>query len=112
MYTFVFTVTAAEAGVRLDAAVAARCPDSTRALIRRAIAAGRVTVNGQAADKGGKLRAGDAVAVRGLPAAADARVFSSGRWDLRADNAELHTLHHLGAGDIARAADVVRARPL
>jgi len=31
-----------------------------------------------------------------VAAAADARVFSSGRWDLRADNAELHTLHHLG----------------
>ena len=47
-----------------------------------------------------------------VAAAADARVFSSGRWDLRADNAELHTLHHLGAGNFARAADVVRARPL
>ena len=47
-----------------------------------------------------------------VAAAADARVFSSGRWDLRADNAELHTLHHLGAGNFARAADVIRARPL
>ena len=47
-----------------------------------------------------------------VSAAADARVFSSGRWDLRADNAELHTLHHLGAGNFARAADVIRARPL
>ncbi|MBL8465856.1 MAG: flavin reductase family protein [Thauera sp.] len=47
-----------------------------------------------------------------VAAAADPRVFASGRWDLRADNADLHTLHHLGAGNFARAADVIRARPL
>ena len=40
------------------------------------------------------------------------RVFADGRWDFRADNAALHTLHHLGAGNFARASDVIRARPL
>lgn len=44
-----------------------------------------------------------------VAAAADPRVFASGRWDLRADNADLHTLHHLGAGNFARAGDVIRA---
>ena len=47
-----------------------------------------------------------------VAAAADPAVFADGRWDFRADNAALHTLHHLGAGNFARASDVIRARPL
>ena len=31
---------------------------------------------------------------------------------MRADNAELHTLHHLGAGTFAVAKQVVKARPV
>jgi 23S rRNA pseudouridine1911/1915/1917 synthase len=74
MYTCQFVIADAETGIRLDAAVHAQCPASTRALIRRAIAAGGVTVNGRAADKGDKLDAGDAVAVRSLPEACEVRV--------------------------------------
>jgi flavin reductase (DIM6/NTAB) family NADH-FMN oxidoreductase RutF len=47
-----------------------------------------------------------------LSAAADARIFAHGRWSVREDNADLHTLHHLGAGTFVRAAAVVMARPL
>ncbi len=74
MYTCLFVISDAATGIRLDAAVHAQCPASTRALIRRAIAAGGVTVNGRAADKGDKLDAGDAVAVRCLPEASEVRV--------------------------------------
>jgi 23S rRNA pseudouridine1911/1915/1917 synthase len=74
MYTCPFVISDAETGIRLDAAVHARCPASTRALIRRAIASGGVTVNGRAADKGDKLVAVDAVAVRSLPEASEVRV--------------------------------------
>ena len=38
--------------------------------------------------------------------------FSAGRWDFRADNAALHTLHHLGAGNCACADRVIRAKVL
>jgi 23S rRNA pseudouridine1911/1915/1917 synthase len=74
MYTCQFVIAAPAAGIRLDAAVHAQCPASTRPLIRRAIAAGGVTVNGRPGDKGDKLRAGDAVAVRSLLEAGEARV--------------------------------------
>jgi 23S rRNA pseudouridine1911/1915/1917 synthase len=74
MYTCQFVISDADTGIRLDAAVHAQCPASTRALIRRAIAAGGVTVNGRAVDKGDKLDAGDAVAVRCLPETGEARV--------------------------------------
>jgi len=47
-----------------------------------------------------------------VAAAADPSVFASGRWDFRADNAALHTLHHLGAGNFACAGEVIRAQPL
>lgn len=43
-------------------------------------------------------------------AAADPRIFDGGRWSVRADNADLHTLHHLGAGTFAVAGEVVRAQ--
>ena len=44
-----------------------------------------------------------------VAAAADPRVFAAGRWSFTADNAALHTLHHLGAGGFAVAGTVVRA---
>jgi flavin reductase (DIM6/NTAB) family NADH-FMN oxidoreductase RutF len=43
-----------------------------------------------------------------VAAAADARVFANGRWDFREDNADLQTIHHLGAGNFVRAGGVVR----
>jgi 23S rRNA pseudouridine1911/1915/1917 synthase len=69
-----FRVPPDEAGVRFDAAVLARCPGSTRPLVRRAIAAGGITLNGAPADKGIKLRAGDEVAVNRLLEGVDVRV--------------------------------------
>lgn len=47
-----------------------------------------------------------------VAAAADERVFSRVRWDFRADNAELHTIHHLGAGNFVTVGQVIRAQPL
>jgi flavin reductase (DIM6/NTAB) family NADH-FMN oxidoreductase RutF len=47
-----------------------------------------------------------------VAAAADARVFANGHWSLDESNAELHTIHHLGAGKFARASDVRQARAL
>ena len=74
MYTLTFSVTAAEVASRFDTAVALHCPASTKTLIRRAIAAGHVTVNGRPAGKGDKLRWGDCVAVHDLCEGAEARV--------------------------------------
>lgn len=45
-------------------------------------------------------------------AQADARVFANGRWSFRDDNAELHTLHHLGGGNFALPAATVQGRRL
>jgi flavin reductase (DIM6/NTAB) family NADH-FMN oxidoreductase RutF len=47
-----------------------------------------------------------------VSAQADARVFSAGRWSFRDDNAELHTLHHLGGGVFAVPSRTVTAKPL
>ena len=47
-----------------------------------------------------------------VSAQADARVFANGRWSFRADNADLHTLHHLGAGSFAVPATTVQAQHL
>jgi len=47
-----------------------------------------------------------------VSAAADPRVFANGHWRFDASNAPLHTLHHLGAGNFARASDMISARPL
>lgn len=47
-----------------------------------------------------------------VAAAADERVFSSGHWSFREDNTDLHTLHHLGAGNFARASQMIKAKPL
>lgn len=45
-----------------------------------------------------------------VAAAADERIFTNGRWSVRDDNTDLHTIHHLGGGNFARAGDVLRAR--
>jgi len=42
-----------------------------------------------------------------VSAQADARVFADGRWSFRADNADLHTLHHLGGGNYGVIGEVV-----
>jgi flavin reductase (DIM6/NTAB) family NADH-FMN oxidoreductase RutF len=47
-----------------------------------------------------------------VSAEADPRVFANGRWSFRDDNAELHTLHHLGAGLFAVPAQTVQGRRL
>ena len=47
-----------------------------------------------------------------VSAQADARVFANGRWSFREDNAELHTLHHLGAGLFAVPSQTVQAQLL
>lgn len=47
-----------------------------------------------------------------VAAAADPRIFRDGRWDFRDDNADLHTLHHLGRGAFVRCAGVIQARPV
>lgn len=45
-----------------------------------------------------------------VAAAADERIFTGGRWDFRDDNADLQTIHHLGAGRFVRAGGVIQAR--
>ena len=47
-----------------------------------------------------------------VAAAADERVFRNGRWAFSDAHADLHTLHHLGAGAFAVAGGVVQARNL
>ncbi|VFR53164.1 NAD(P)H-flavin oxidoreductase [plant metagenome] len=44
-----------------------------------------------------------------VSAAADTRIFANGHWSVREDNATLHTLHHLGAGNFVVAGDMRRA---
>lgn len=44
-----------------------------------------------------------------VAAAADARVFRAGRWILSADNAALHSIHHLGGGRFACAGELLMA---
>jgi 23S rRNA pseudouridine1911/1915/1917 synthase len=63
-----------EAGLRLDVALSARFPASTRAFCRHAVESGCVLVNGKPCLKGYKLRPGDAVSVAHLKEAADNRV--------------------------------------
>lgn len=43
-----------------------------------------------------------------VSALADDRVFANGRWSFREDNADLHTLHHLGGGAFAVPSRVVQ----
>lgn len=47
-----------------------------------------------------------------VSAQADSRVFANGRWTMRDDNADLHTIHHLGAGRFSVAGPPVAARML
>jgi flavin reductase (DIM6/NTAB) family NADH-FMN oxidoreductase RutF len=47
-----------------------------------------------------------------VAAAADARVFANGRWILDDSNTALHTIHHLGGGNFARASNLVTAKTL
>jgi hypothetical protein len=47
-----------------------------------------------------------------VSAAADDRVFANGRWSFREDNADLHTLHHLGAGNFAVSEAMISAKPM
>ena len=63
-----------EGGVRLDAALFARCPTSTRAFCREACAEGAVWVDGRPATKGMKLRGGETVRVAALAEERDNRV--------------------------------------
>jgi flavin reductase (DIM6/NTAB) family NADH-FMN oxidoreductase RutF len=45
-----------------------------------------------------------------VAAAADQRIFAQGHWSVREDNQSLHTIHHLGGGNFARAGSVIRAK--
>lgn len=47
-----------------------------------------------------------------VSAAADARVFSNGHWNITGDNLALHTLHHLGAGNFSVAGPMIKAKNL
>ncbi|WP_322031301.1 flavin reductase family protein [Paraburkholderia sp. J76] len=47
-----------------------------------------------------------------ISAAADPRAFRNGHWELDSSNADLHTIHHLGAGNFVRASDTIKAREL
>jgi flavin reductase (DIM6/NTAB) family NADH-FMN oxidoreductase RutF len=47
-----------------------------------------------------------------VAAAADERVFRNGRWAFSDAHADLHTLHHLGAGAFAVAGRTLQARSL
>ncbi|QGZ56634.1 flavin reductase family protein [Paraburkholderia acidiphila] len=47
-----------------------------------------------------------------VSAAADPRAFRHGHWELDSSNADLHTIHHLGAGNFVRASDTIKAREL
>lgn len=45
-----------------------------------------------------------------VAAAADVRIFENGHWNFTEANADLHTLHHLGAGKFVIAGNQVQAR--
>jgi flavin reductase (DIM6/NTAB) family NADH-FMN oxidoreductase RutF len=47
-----------------------------------------------------------------VAAAADPRIFANGHWLFDEDNAELQTIHHLGAGLFVRSGGTVRAQAL
>ncbi|WP_343586716.1 flavin reductase family protein [Herbaspirillum sp.] len=44
-----------------------------------------------------------------VSAAADTRIFDNGHWNFTEENADLHTLHHLGAGKFVVAGNQVQA---
>ncbi len=60
----VVTVGADEAGSRLDAFLAARCPEHSRSRIQNDLEAGRVTVDGRARPKNFRVKAGSEVVYR------------------------------------------------
>jgi flavin reductase (DIM6/NTAB) family NADH-FMN oxidoreductase RutF len=45
-----------------------------------------------------------------LAAAADPRIFRDGRWAMDASNADLHTLHHVGAGRFVPGEGLIQAQ--
>lgn len=47
-----------------------------------------------------------------VSAAADQRVFSGGHWMFHAESSDLHTLHHVGAGNFAVSSNLLKAKPL
>ncbi|WP_321889761.1 flavin reductase family protein [Paraburkholderia bannensis] len=47
-----------------------------------------------------------------VSAAADPRVFNGGHWIFDESNRDLHTIHHLGAGNFALASNAVKAGAL
>lgn len=47
-----------------------------------------------------------------VSAQADERIFHEGHWSVRPDNAELHTLHHFGAGLFGVASQTIQAQRL
>lgn len=47
-----------------------------------------------------------------VAAAADPRIFSEGHWHFSHDNADLHTIHHLGAGKFVIAGNQIAAKAL
>jgi flavin reductase (DIM6/NTAB) family NADH-FMN oxidoreductase RutF len=69
-------------------------------------------LEGRVIPEGHTEQAYDTFFVEVVSAQADARVFASGRWSFREDNAALHTLHHLGAGHFAPAGASIRASVL
>lgn len=54
----------------------------------------------------------DTFFVEVVSAQADERVFVNGRWSFHADNTDLHTVHHLGAGVFAIPSETIQARQL
>ncbi|HSV82764.1 MAG TPA: flavin reductase family protein [Ramlibacter sp.] len=44
-----------------------------------------------------------------VSAAADPRIFDAGHWNVREDNADLHTIHHLGGGNFVQGATALTA---
>ncbi|MBQ3342651.1 MAG: RluA family pseudouridine synthase [Kiritimatiellae bacterium] len=72
------TISVGEGGARLDAAVLAEFPTSTRAFVREAIAAGDVLLDGRRSTKGAKLRGGERIEVLRLSEASDNRVMPDG----------------------------------
>ncbi|MFC4274720.1 flavin reductase family protein [Achromobacter aloeverae] len=54
----------------------------------------------------------DTFFVEVVSAAADPRVFAQGHWEFNDANADLHTLHHLGAGVFVCAGRTLRAKSL
>ena len=68
------TIRVDKGGVRLDAALLAAFPTTTKAFVKEAIAAGDIRVNGRHAAKGLKLRGGESIDVIQLLEAADNRV--------------------------------------